>query len=83
MKAVITHGAGGFSDEAAIPGIGMQSVSDFDLARHFRTVETTITNNSVFTARDDGKLRRHNWAIPAHLFLLDEVNGLLSFGENA
>ena len=61
----------------------MQSVPDLDLSRHFRMMEkTAVTDDSVFATRDDGKLRRHTGAIPAHHFL-DEINRLLSFGENA
>jgi hypothetical protein len=45
-------------------------------------VKTAVTNNSVFAAQHDRKLRRHTRAILAHHFL-DEVNRLLSFGESA
>jgi len=61
----------------------MQSVSYLNLTRHFRMMKkTAITNDSVFTARKNGKLRRHTREIPAH-HLLDEINRLLSFGERA
>jgi hypothetical protein len=54
---VITHGAGSFSDEAAVPVIGMQSVTDLNLPWHFRMmVKTAVTNHSVFTTRHNGKL---------------------------
>jgi len=80
---MIAHSAGGFADEAAIPVTGMRSVPDLDLPRHFRMmVKAAVTNNSVFTAQHDRKLRRHTRAIPAPHFL-DEVNRLLSFGESA
>jgi hypothetical protein len=80
---VITNCECSFGEQAAIPVIGIQSVPDLDLARHFRMmVETAVTTNSVFATRDNSKLRRHIRAIPAH-HLLDEINGLLSFGENA
>jgi len=80
---MIAHSAGGFADEAAIPVTGMQSVPDLDLPRHFRMmVKAAVTNNSVFTAQHDRKLRRHTRAIPADDFL-DESDGLLAFGVNA
>jgi len=61
----------------------MQPVSDLDFSRHFRMmVKAAITNNSVFTTRHNGELRRHTGAIPAHHFL-DEGNGLLALGINA
>jgi len=80
---VIAHSARSLCDEAAIPVIGMQSVPDLNLSRYFRMmVKTAVTNNSVFAKRNDGKLRRHTRAIPPH-HLLDEINRLFSFGENA
>jgi len=81
---VVTHGPRGFGDEAAIPVIGMQSVTDFDVFDAiFRMIkETAVTDNCVPAARDDGKLRWDSGAVPAHDFL-DESYGLLAFGENA
>jgi len=80
---VIAHSARGFSDEAAIPVIGIQSVPDFDLARHFRVLKkTAVTDNPCFTARGHGKLRWDAGAIPTHNFL-NESDSLFSLGENA
>jgi len=80
---VIAYSARSFGDEAAVPVIGMQSVPDLDLSRHFRMmVKTAVTKNCVFASQDNGKLRRHTRAIPAHHFL-DKLNRLLSFGESA
>ncbi len=80
---MIADSARGFGDKAAIPVIGMQSVPDLHLSRHFRMmVKTAVTNNSIFATQNNGKLRRHTREIPAH-HLLDEINRLLSFGENA
>jgi len=80
---VIAHSARSFSDEAAVPVVGMQSVPDLDLSWHFRMVKkTTVTNRRVVCAQDNGKLRRHTRAIPAHDFL-NKINGLLAFAESA
>jgi len=80
---VIAHRARGFGDEAAIPVIGMQSVADLDLPRHFSMLEkTAVADNRILAPRDHGKLRWNARAIPAHHFL-DKLNRLLSFGENA
>jgi len=80
---VIAHSARSLSDETAVPVVGMQSVPNLDLSRHFRMmVKTTVTNHSVFTTRHNGKQRGHTRAIPA-LHFLDEINRLLAFGVNA
>jgi len=80
---VLAYSARGFSDKAAIPVIGMQSVPDLDLSRYFwMMVKTAVTNKNVFASRHDGKLRRNTRVVPAHYFL-DEINRLLAFGVNA
>jgi len=80
---MIAHSAGGFTNEAAIPVVGMQSVPDLDLPRHFRMmVKAAVTNKNVFASRHDGKLRRNIRVVPAHYFL-DEINRPLAFGVNA
>ena len=80
---MIADGARGFSDEPAVPVIGIQSVADLDIfdAMLRMIKETAVTDNRVLAARDDGKLRRDPGAIPAHDFL-DENNGLFALGEN-
>jgi len=83
-KAVITDGARGFSNEAAVPVIGMQSIADLDVLDGVFWVikETAVTNDRVLAAGDDSKLRRNAGAIPANDFL-DESEGLFAFSENA
>jgi|SRR5438046_3549677 len=83
-KAVITDGARGFSNKAAVPIIGMQSIADLDVfdAMLWVIKETAVTNNRVLAPRDDSKLRRNAGAIPANDFL-DESDGLFAFSENA
>jgi len=83
-KAVITHGARGLSNEAAVPVIWMQSVADLDVFDPVLRMieETAVTDDHALATRDDGKLRRDAGAIPAHDFL-DESDGLFAFGENA
>ena len=44
--------------------------------------KTAVTDDRLLATQDNGKLRRDTGAIPAHHFL-DEINSLLSFGENA
>jgi len=58
-KAVITNGARGFSNEAAVPVVGMQSIADLDVFDGMLRMikETAVTYNPVLAARDDGKLR--------------------------
>ena len=80
---MIPHSARGFSDEPAIPVIGMQSVANLDLPRHFSVMEkTAIPDYGVLATRHDGKLRWNAGTIPAHDFR-DESDGLFAFGENA
>jgi len=81
---VITHGARGFSNETAVPVIGVQSVADLDVFDAMLRVikETAVADECVLAAPDDGKLRRDAGAIPAHDFL-DESDSLFAFGENA
>ena len=80
---MIADSARGFSDETAIPVIGMQPISDLDFSWQFRVmVKTTVADDRVFSFWNDGKLRRNAGAIPADNFL-DESDRLLAFGENA
>jgi len=80
---VIAHSSRGFGDEAAIPVIGMQSVPDLDLTRHFSLMKkTAVTDDRFLAARDNGKLRWDAGAIPTYNFL-DESDSLFAFGENA
>jgi hypothetical protein len=83
-KAVITHGARGFSNEAVVPVVGMQAIADLDVFDGMLWVvkETAVTYDHVLTARDDGKLRGNPGAIPAHDFF-EESNRLFAFSENA
>jgi len=61
----------------------MQSVPDLNFSGHFgMMVKTAVTDDSVLTTRHNGELRRHSGAIPAH-DLLDKIDRLLSFSENA
>ena len=82
-KAVIAHGARAFSDEPAVPVVGIQSVADLDVfdAMLRMIKKTAVTNNRVLAATDDGKLRRNSSAIPAYDFL-DESDRLFALGEN-
>jgi len=80
---VIAHSTRGFADEAAVPVIGMQSVPDLDLPRHFSVMkETAVTDNRVLATWDHGKLRWNAAAIPPHDFV-DKSDSLFAFGENA
>jgi len=80
---MVADRARGFGDEAAVPVIGMQSVPDLDLPRHFSMmVKSTIPDHRVLIFSNHGKLRRNTGAIPLHYFL-DKSNGLFAFGENA
>jgi len=81
---VIAHSARGFTNEAAIPIIGMQSVPDLDFPRHFRVLKKpAVTDNPLFTTRDNGKLRWDAGAIPTHNFLDESDSLFFAFGENA
>jgi len=64
-KAVITDGARGFSNEAAVPVIGMQSIADLDIFDGVFWVvkETAVTHDRVLAAGDDGKLRRKQGSV--------------------
>jgi len=83
-KPVISDGARTFSNQAAVPVIGIQSIADLDVfdAMLRMMKETAVTDNRLFAPRDYGKLRRDAGAIPAHDFL-NERDGLFAFGENA
>jgi len=82
-KTVIANRACGFGDQAAIPVIGMQPVTDLDLPWHFSMmIETAVTDNHVLATWDHGKLRWNAGAIPGHNFL-DEGDRLFGFGKNA
>jgi len=62
----------------------MKSIADLDVfdAMLGMVKETTIPDDGVLAARDDGKLRRDAGTVPAHDFL-DESDSLFAFGENA
>jgi len=80
---VIAHSARGFGDEAKVPVIGIQSVPDLDLTRHFSVMKkTAVTDDRFLATRDNGKLRWDAGAIPTYNFL-DESDSLFAFGENA
>jgi hypothetical protein len=81
---VITHRARGFSNEATVPVIRIQSVADLDVFDVILGMvkEAAVTDDCVLAARYDGKLRWDAGAIPVHDFL-DESDSLFAFGENA
>jgi len=80
---VLAYSARGFSDKAAIPVIGMQSVPDLDLSRYFwMMVKTAVTDDRDLTTWHYGKRRWDRGVIPAHHFL-DKSDRLLAFGINA
>ena len=81
VKTVIANRARGFGDQAAIPVIGMQAVTDLDFPWHFSMmIKTAVTDNRVLATWDHGKLRWNAGAIPARNFL-DESDCLFGFGK--
>src|SRR5262249_25898876 len=83
-KPLITHGMRSFSNEAPVPVSGIKPVPDLKVFDPVLRVikETAVTDDRVFAARDDRKLRWNAGAIPAHNFL-DKSDRLFPFGENA
>jgi len=81
---VITHGARGFSNKAAVPVIGMESVPDLDVFDLMLGMikETAVTDERILVTRDNGELRRDADAIPAHDFV-NESDCLFTLGKNA
>src|SRR5438132_1340982 len=83
-KAVISHGARGFSNKAAVPVIGMESVPDLDVFDVMLRMikETAVTDERILVTRENGELRRDAGAIPTHDFV-NESDCLFTLGKNA
>jgi len=81
---VITHGVRGFSNEAAVPVIGIESVPDLDVFDLMLGMikETAVTDERILVTQDNGELRRDADAIPAHDFV-NESDCLFTLGKNA
>jgi len=81
---VITHGARGFGNEAAVPVIGMESVPDLDVFDLMLRMikETAVTDERILVTRDNGELRRDADAIPAYDFV-NESDCLFTLDKNA
>jgi len=81
---VITHGARGFSNKAAVPVIGMESVPDLDVFDLMLRMikETAVTDERILVTRENGELRRDAGAIPTHDFV-NESDCLFTLGKNA
>src|SRR5207247_2112242 len=73
-----------FSNKAAVPVIGMESVPDLDVFDVMLRMikETAVTDERILVTRENGELRRDAGAIPTHDFV-NESDCLFTLGKNA